>query len=42
MSSHMADAVMGFVTEKTANRVSLVASPNVSKQRSSRSFATAT
>src|SRR5262245_4261414 len=40
--SQTADATIGFVAENTQKRVSLVAPPNVSKQSSSLSRATAT
>src|SRR5262249_42246941 len=42
ISNQVTDATIGFVAENTAKRVSLVASPNVSKHNSSRSLATAT
>src|SRR4051794_26571005 len=41
MSSQTADATIGFVAENTENRVSSVASPNVSKHTMSPSWPTA-
>jgi hypothetical protein len=40
-SNHTADATNAFVTEKTRNRLSFVALPNVSKAINCPSFATA-
>ena len=41
ISNHIIDATMGFVAEKTQNRESPVAVPNVSNARSSPSRSTA-